>query len=104
VADIDLIVSSIPDSEVPLGYTKTDIDINYSNIKMEIAKIKAKKAEAAKKEAPKEEVKKGAKAPAAPAKPNAASATPELEEGILPSDLVGIDHTYIYLTKRLTAF
>jgi hypothetical protein len=96
ISDVDVIYSSIPDSKIPRGFEKIDVDLNIANFKIELAKLAPIVPSARE-----EEKKPQAGAKGAVKKPPAKEVRKESEEP--EYDLSSIDHSFVYLVVRRTS-
>lgn len=97
VADIDIIYSSMPDSKIPKGFEKIDVDLNYAHLRSEMARLGIKDPDK-KGDEKKEEVKKMPD-PKAKGKQGAVSQNKQPDIQIdLPA--VTVEHSYVYIVQK----
>lgn len=96
IADADILFSSMPDSKIPKGFEKIDIDLNYAHLRSEMARLGIKDPD--KKV---EEKKEEKKAPDPKAK-GKLSAVPQTKQTDAPVELpqVAIEHSYVFLVQK----
>lgn len=97
VADVDIIYSSMPDSKIPKGFEKIDIDLNYAHLRSEMARLGIKDPDK-KPEDKKEEAKK----PPDPKAKGKQGAAPQSKQPDIQIDLpvVTVDHSYVYIVQK----
>lgn len=95
ISDVDIIYSSIPDSKIPRGFEKIDVDLNIANFRSEISKLAPLSSASSREEEKKPQPAKGKKPPPKEVKKDEAQ-EPEY-------DLSSIDHCFIYLVVKRTS-
>jgi hypothetical protein len=97
VSDVDIIYSSMPDSKIPKGFEKIDIDLNYAHLRSEMARLGIKDPDK-KTEEKKEEAKK----PPDPKAKGKGGAAPQSKQPDVQIDLpvVTVDHSYVYIVQK----
>lgn len=98
VTDVDIMYSSMPDSKIPKGFEKIDIDLNYAHLRSEMARLGIKDPD----KKPEEGKKEDAKKPPDPKAKGKTGAAPQSKQPEIPIELppVVIDHSYVYLVQK----
>lgn len=95
VNDIDILYSSMPDSKIPKGFEKIDVDLNYAHMRSEMTRLGIKDPE--KKPEEKKEEKKAPDPKAKGKQGNAPQAKVDIPIDLPP---VTIEHSYVYLVQK----
>lgn len=94
VKDIDIIYSAMPDSKIPKGFEKVDIDLNIAHLRSEMVRLgvreQTEKREEVKKEEKKVDPKAKGKTPAAQ----------KVVEAPLELPNVDIEHSYVFIVQK----